>query len=155
MKAGSILVALALVILALPVVAQEKPWFDMPNCDFCRFLIQDTNLMKNMIWEHHDISNGLLTVTAVKPEFKDSYEAAKAGMAALGEEMAKGKTDVKMCGHCEYYGKLMMSGVKMENLVTGVGEINLMTTDNPETLKMICEYGRRNKEEMAKLTAPK
>ncbi len=76
-------------------------------------------------------------------------------MTKLGEEMAKGKTDVKMCGHCEYYGKLMMSGVKMENVVTSVGEVTLMTTDNPETLKMICEYGRRNKEEMAKMEAPK
>jgi hypothetical protein len=154
MKAASILVALALVFWALPAVAQEKPWFDMQNCDFCKFLVKDSNLLKNMLWEHHDLSNGLLVVTAVKPESKAAYEEAMAGMAKMGEEMAKGKTDVKMCGHCEYFGKLMMSGVKIENIATSVGDITLMTTDNPETLKMICEYGRRNKEELAKLGAP-
>ncbi len=128
----------------------EKPWFDLANCDFCKHLLADSLLLPNIIWEHHDISNGLMTVSIVKPEFKGSYRKAMAEMEKVGEEMKQGKP-VKMCGSCEYYGMMMMSGVKTEHVSGEWGDIMLYTSDKPEVLAMIREYGRRNREELAKM----
>jgi hypothetical protein len=148
-------VALFFAFSALSAIAQEKPWFDMKNCDFCKHLVEDTMLLPNMTWEHFDISNGAIAITTVKPEYKDKYLKAMAAMEKVGQEMGAGKSDVKMCGHCEYYGKLVMSGVKMEYIPASAGDIMLMTADKPEVLAMLREYVKRNKEEMAKVEMPK
>ena len=148
-----VLVSLALVCWAgTAILAQtEKPWFDNANCSFCQFLTKDPKLMENMSWEHLDISNGLLIVTVVNPEFRKPYLEAMEGMSKLGDEMMAGKKDVTMCGHCEYYGKLMMSGAKFEYVEAKAGDIVLLTSDNPEILKMIKEFGQRTRDETAKL----
>ena len=87
--------ALAIVVFVLvfsPAMAQDKPWFDVKNCDFCKQFGKDPELLKNMIWEYHDISNGLMIITAVKPELKASYLAAQEGMEKVAQDMAQGKT---------------------------------------------------------------
>ena len=152
-RTALVLVSLALVCWTVSAISAqtEKPWFDNANCSFCQFLTKDPKLMENMTWEHHDISNGLLVVTTVKPEFKKSYLEAMGGMEKLSQEMMAGKQDVKLCGHCEYYGKLMMSGAKFEHIAAKAGDIVLITSDNPDVLKMIREYGQRTRDEMAKL----
>ncbi len=143
-------VAIALIVSVTLISAEETPWFDMENCSFCRHLLTDPHLLDNMTWDQYDIANGLLIVTTVKPEFQASYLKAMTKMEKLGQEMAAGKTDVKVCGHCQFYGKLLMSGAKFEHVSTAMGEIDLITSDKPEVLKMIREYGQRNREEMAK-----
>ncbi|MCX6826552.1 MAG: hypothetical protein NTV06_04695 [candidate division Zixibacteria bacterium] len=129
---------------------KEKPWFDMQNCDFCKNLIKDTLLLPNTIWEHHDISNGLMIVTLVKPEYMASYKKAMDDMSKVGQEMMQGKP-VKMCGFCEAYGKLIMAGAKIENIMGDWGEVTLITSDKPETLIMIREYAQCTREELAKM----
>jgi len=76
-------------------------------------------------------------------------------MEAVGQEWAKGNPDIKLCGQCEFYGKLMTSGAKFEYLSTSAGDIVLITSDKPETVSMIKEYGKRNREELAKQVEPK
>lgn len=144
-----------LVFVASTALAQEKPaaeksWFDMANCSFCKNLVKDTMLLKNMTWNHYDISNGVMAVTTVKPEYKAAYLEAMKAMEQVGEDMATGKIQVQMCGHCENYGKLMMSGSKMEYVPTEVADIVLITSDKPEIVEMIKKFGQRNREELAK-----
>jgi len=132
----------------------EALWFDMENCAFCKNLSKDPQLMKNMSWEHHDISNGVATITVVKPEFKKSYLEAQAAMMDVGKKMQSGElkmADVKMCGHCQNYGKLMMMGAKMEHVQGTFADVTLMTSDNPEMVKEIKAFAQRNRDEMAKM----
>lgn len=148
--------ALAIVIAAVAIAdepAHETPWFDMPNCDFCKHLTTDPHLLENMTWEHHNISNGALSITAVKPEFRDSYMKAETAMMELGEKMEKGEvqmSDVKMCGSCMAYGALMAAGAKFEYVPGDAAIVVLMTSDNPEVVKQIQAYAAKNREEMAK-----
>jgi len=146
--------ALAIVVLVLvfsPAMAQDKPWFDTKNCDFCKQFANDPQLLENMIWEYHDISNGLMIITAVKPEFKASYLAAQEGMQKVAQEMAQGKQGIQMCEHCRTYGALMMSGVKFEHVPAGVGDIMLMTSEKPELLAQIKDFAARSREGQAKM----
>jgi len=156
MKRLIIFVIAGLLFLAVTVSMaqdkpQEKPWFDMKNCDFCKNLMVDSMLLPNLVWEHHDISNGLMTVTIVKPEYKASYQTAMDAMNKLSQEMAQGKKDVKMCGSCQAYGGLMMAGAKVENVHGDWGDVALITSDKPEVQKMIKDYGQRTRDEMAKM----
>jgi len=153
--AFSIFVAALLVIISPAISAQDKPWFDMENCAFCKCLTEDPHLLENMSWEYHDIDNGLLSITTVTPEFKESYLKAQKEMEKLAMEMSSGNTAVQTCGHCEYFGKLMMAGAHFELVESGVGYIMLITSDKPEVLKMIQEFGRRNREELKTRQAKK
>jgi len=156
--------ALAVLVLAIGVVvgafaeegtkASETPWFDMENCAFCKHLLNDPKLLDNMIWEHHDISNGLLCITTVKPEFQKSYLEAMSAMMDLGQKLDKGEVDVKnlkLCGSCQHWGMLEEMGVKFEHIQGKTADIMLMTSDKPEVVKKIKEYGQRSREELAKM----
>jgi hypothetical protein len=156
MKRFSLTFLLVAVLVAVTTItiAQEKPWLDMKNCAFCKTLLKDPQLVENMTFEHHDISNGLLSLTVVKPEFHDSYMAAEHEMEKLAAEVASGNTDIPMCGSCEYYGKLVMAGAKFEHISTCAGEILLITSDKPEVLEMIRYYAKRSRDELAKWEPP-
>ena len=145
-----IAVIIAIMLFASMLIADDKPWFDMENCSFCQNLTKDPDLLKNMTWEHYDIDNGIMTVTTVKPESKAAYLEAQKAMEAVAESMQQGNMDVKMCGHCEYYGMLMMSGAKIQHVDAGVADIVLMTSDDPELVKKIKFYASKNREELAK-----
>ncbi len=144
---------LPVMILLMTAIALtgDQPWFDMENCAFCRQLTKDPLLLDNMTWELHEISNGVLTVTMVEPEFRASYVEAQKEMKRVGDELAQGKQDIHMCGHCETYGRLMMSGAKTEHVSTSMGDISLITSDKPELIAMIKQYGKRTMEELAKM----
>jgi len=159
---------LAILVLAVGVVVaafaeegaktSETPWFDMENCAFCKHLLKDPKLLENMIWEHHDISNGLLMVTTVKPEYKKSYQEAMQAMMDLGQKLEKGEVDmkdIKMCGSCQHWGMLEKMGAKFEHVQGKTADIVIMTSDDPEVVKKIKEYGRRSREELAKMEKAK
>ena len=153
-------IALLFVGTALLVAADqakepgEAMWFDLENCAFCKHLTKDPQLMQNMSWEHHDISNGVVTITVVKPEFKKAYKEAEAAMMELGKKMEAGEVnpaEVKMCGHCQHYGKLVAMGAKMEHVQGKYADVTLMTSDKPELVKEIKGFAQRNRDEMAKM----
>ena len=152
---------LAVLVLAVGLIAyagEEAPWFDMENCAFCSNLMKDPQLLDHMTWEHHNIANGMLSITTVDPEFKASYTEAMDAMKKLGEAMEAGKVnmaDIKLCGSCQFYGTLEMAGAKPEYIFGEAADIFLMTSDDPEIVKKIQEYGLRNQEEMAKMEAAK
>jgi len=142
-----------LLLLAVAVVAEEEgPWFDMVNCDFCKNLTEDPNLMPNMTWEHHMITNGMLTVTTVKPEAMESYKKVMAAMQATADKAQKGE-EVKMCNFCKGHGELMMAGVTMDYVLTQHGDVMIMTSDKPELVEKIKKFGQRTMDEMKKMEA--
>lgn len=156
-------VSLALVLVliaALGVVAQDKKaetptnvkWFDPANCEFCKNLVENPELLKNMTHDYHDINNGAVAITTVKPEYRDAYNKAMAAMMTLAKDMEDGKRnpmEVKMDGQCQAYGMLMMAGAKVEYVQSEPADLMVMTSDNPETVKKIHEFAERNRAEMA------
>jgi hypothetical protein len=154
LAAGVLLLAAAVFVAADQEGAPgEVAWFDLENCDFCKHLTKDPQLMQNMKWEHHDIANGAVTITVVKPEFRKSYMEAGTAMEALAKKMETGAVnpaDVKMCGSCQGYGKLMMMGAKIEYVKSELADLVLMTSDKPEVVKEIKAYSQRNRDEMVK-----
>ena len=132
----------------------DAPWFDMQNCDFCKNLVKDEKLMENMIWEHHDISNGIVTITTVNPDYKPAYMEAMEAMMQLGTDLETGKcniADVKMCNYCKNYGMLMEAGAKFDYVMGQGADLTIITSDNPETIEKIKKFGERNRMELAKL----
>lgn len=155
MKTASLVLAVAVMLLiAVGAAGDEKPWFDLDKCIFCQQLTKHTGLLDHMACEHHEISNGDLIATVVDPEFRPAYVEAEKAMEQIGMDMAQGKIDptkVYMCGSCEAYGGLLMSGANIEHIPTKLGDIVLLTSDNPDLVAKIKEYGRRWNEEMAKM----
>ncbi len=92
--------------------------------------------------------------TVVDPKFRPDYIEAQKAMEQIGMDMAQGKIDptrVYMCGSCEAYGNLLMSGAIVEHIPTKFGDIVLVTSDDTDVMKKIKAYGRRWAEETAKM----
>ena len=47
--------------------AEEKPWFDMEKCGFCKHLLEDPEMLDHCTWEHHNIGNGIKKSHIVHP----------------------------------------------------------------------------------------
>lgn len=146
----------ALLVVAVCLVAvnagEEKPWFDMANCGMCKPIVESPGLMENMTWEHHNISNGMVTVTTIQPDFHEAYEKANAVMMETHEGIMAGKT-VSMCGMCTAIGEFFAKGAKKETVETKHGNVCLFTSDDPEVVTLIQKWGERTMDEMAKMAS--
>jgi len=158
MKRSICLLTGLLVVLAVAATAgDEKPWFDMENCAFCKHIVAEKGLMEHMCFEYHDLTNGILSITTVDPEYQEAYERAQKNMEAVGAEMMKDPQAQPpyMCGHCEAYGGLIMAGVMPQHVKAAVGDILVWTSDDPEMVAKLHAFADRSMEEMAKMKAAK
>ena len=154
MKKIGILFTVLVVILVMATfgTAEDKVWFDMENCDFCGSMSK--NMMDNMTHEQHRLSNGVMVLATVPPEFKEEFAKSMVAMEQLGKDMESGKVDpttVKTCGHCDYYGMMMQKGASFEHVSSVLAEIDLITSDDPEVKKMIMTYADNNDQAMAEM----
>ncbi len=134
------------------VSAGEEPWMDMKNCEMCKTLTQeDPALMKNMTWEHHDISNGLVSVSTVAPAFAKHFTQASERMAKVEGKLQKGEK-VSLCNMCTEMGGMLQTGkVKTEHVNTTNGYVGLTTSDDPAMIAQIQKWGERTTEETMKM----
>jgi hypothetical protein len=61
--------AVALMIVfavAFSASADGDRWMEMDKCEICRPMAQEPELMENTIWEHHSISNGVVSITTIQ-----------------------------------------------------------------------------------------
>lgn len=152
-KSAALVVALALLVSALAFAGDAK-WIDMDNCEMCKPMAQQKGLMENMTWEQYDLSNGIVSITTVKPDYMDEYKAAKLEMDKSVARMQQGE-QLNLCGSCMSLGMIMMKGVKSEEVPTSNGELWLLTSDDPELVSALQEWAAKNKAEMKKHKAPK
>jgi len=153
MKAVRIAMALAVVVaIAAYVVAQEKPWFDMKNCAMCSTLASKPGLLEAMTWDHYPIANGLMTVSSCPEQFKATMNQAMTEMGKVQEKIKAGEK-VYLDGYCTTYGELMAAGAKVENVHTSMGDVTLMTSNDPKVVAKIHEFGQRTIDELAKMAA--
>jgi len=144
--------AVCAVVLALPVAAQDSPWFDLENCSMCKSMTAEKGLMEHMEWENHLIESGMLSVTSVDPSYAAAFERAMTNMQATGEKLMTGK-QMYLCGYCQGYGALMMAGATWEKVDSEAGHISLVTATDPAVVAQIREFGQRTIDEYAKMMA--
>lgn len=145
-----VMVAVVLLAVSTLTLAGDEPWFDMEKCGFCKLLMDPPDMLEHASWEHHNIANGIVSVTTVDMEYIKPWRAAEAKMEELGKKMEKGE-QVPMCNSCMAMGKLMMMGAKFESVQTTHGNIALMTSDDPKVVAEIQAWGKKTMDEMAKM----
>ena len=127
-------------------------WFDLENCQFCKNLLKDPELLPHMTWESHNIEGGMIQIATVDPAHAASYAKCNQAMEKLGSSMMDGTVNpmtVKMCGSCTEFGQLMMAGVKMEKVDGDAADVTVITSADPALVTRIHQYCDRNNKEMA------
>jgi len=153
MKHKLLVIAMAIMAVSLiaVAVAQEKPWYDMKNCEFCKPWSTPV-MMKNCTWDQREISNGVMTVGLFPESLRETYKKASAQMDALGKRAAAGEK-IQMCGSCETMGSFFMRGAKMEEVATKSGAVQLLTASDSTLVGDMHKWAKRNAEEQKKMTA--
>jgi len=159
------LIALALAVaLALPVLASaadpadyrsESGWFDFAHCAFCKNLLDQPGLLEHSTWESHPTANGAMEIITVEPAYREAFAKAGAAIGALGAKIQSGEINpmtLEMCGRCQAYGMLMMSGVQMEEIDGDAATVFLYTSDKPEVVEKLHGFVARDNQEMAEMT---
>ncbi|MFH1756240.1 MAG: hypothetical protein ABIA59_11130 [Candidatus Latescibacterota bacterium] len=145
-----LIAAMVLIAAYSLTAAQEAKWFDMENCGFCKALMTPPDMLEHATWEHHNIANGIVSVTTVDKEYIGPWRAAEAKMEETGKKMEKGE-QVGMCNACMGISSLMMKGAKWESVQTTHGSVAMMTSSDAEVVKEIQAWGKKTMDEMAKM----
>jgi hypothetical protein len=144
-------VALAfMLVVGIANASDTDSWFDMQNCEICVSMTENPELMMNMSWDHHDISNGMVSITNVKPEFLDAYKKAHAKMETVIERIQAGE-QVNMCNMCKGISEYAMAGAKMETVESNNVIVGLTTSDDPAIVSKIHAWADRTRTEMKKM----
>ena len=149
-----LLMSLVVLLAAGVSTAGEMAWFDMENCGMCKNMSSNPEMMNSISWEQHPISNGIVSVTTVPEQYLLNYRKAHEAMVATGEKLGQGEM-IEMCGSCTALGTCLMKGPKQEYVETAHGDVWILTSDNPELVKELQAWAKRNREEMAKMKAAK
>jgi len=152
----SILVLAVGLICAAVLASDEKPWFDLKNCAFCKNfdLGNGVYIVDHMKTEYHDLPNGFFSITTIDPAWQDKFDKAMAGMTEAVKDAQAGKAQT-LCGHCTAYGEIAAAGAKIEAQPSEFGKIFVYTSDNPELVTKLHWFAQKNREEMAKWAAEK
>jgi hypothetical protein len=104
-------------------------------------------LMKNTLWEHHSISNGLVSVTTVKDDYKALYNQTHQKMITAASLKRAGDS-AGLCAMCTSLSAIVAKGLKMDTINTWQGNIVIMTSDDPDVVAEIQAWGKRTMDEL-------
>ena len=129
---------------------EEIAWFDMDHCEICKNMASMKHDMHKIKWETEMLDDGIITVSVVPDDMKAEMEKAEAGVEKTVARLEQGE-QLKMCGFCQNYGKLMALGAKFKDIKTVGVNIGLVTSTDPEVVKEIHAMGKRSKIEHGKM----
>jgi hypothetical protein len=154
MKKGLLVLScfVALAVAGGLATAEEQVWFDIENCAFCKHLGHEEGLLSNIRWETHLTANGAVTLTQVPKEYEQAFQRAEEHMQDAATKMGRGE-EMHVCGFCESYGKLMMSGVTIESYKGEVARVTLMSSSDEKVIKMIHDHAQKTIDEYTKWAA--
>ncbi len=147
---GLVVISVAMLSFS-PSAAQDKPWFDMENCAFCKNLLAEEGLMDHITkWEHHNVHNGSLSITVVDKEHLEAYKRAMHNMELVAEKLKQGEK-LQMCGMCEAYGQVMQMGSKWEDVESDNIFVSLWYSGDPDVVARIHAVTNTTNDEMKKM----
>ena len=153
MKTTLVIYLLASIALAVSMVlADEKPWFDVKNCDFCKQFDKEPGLLENLENEYHNISNGVVSFHHIDKKFEAALARAQAGVGKVIQDMQSGKIPTT-CVHCGMLGEFTRAGVRQEGVETKFGTIMIMTSPDSAMVAKLQDFGRKTAEATAKFKA--
>jgi len=115
------------VLLVFPVLASDTPWFDFEHCAMCKPIMEQSGLMDHCTFEAHDLSNGMMTLVTVEPDYAAKFAKAGEGMQAVEGKLKAGEK-LPLCGQCQDVMALMAAGAKMDEVMTEHGSAMVMTS---------------------------
>jgi hypothetical protein len=137
------------------LAAQEKPWFDMENCAFCKTLTAEEGLMDHFKkWEHHNVDNGSVSISVVDKEYVPAFKRAMHNMEEVSKKLQQGEM-LPMCGMCEAYGELMQMGAKWDEVESDDIFVSLIYSDKADVVAAIHAMTDRTNAEMKKMEQEK
>lgn len=142
-------VAVLAVVAGFASAEEETPWFDLHNCAMCKSLSSEEGLLESMQWETHMIENGALSITIIPEAKVEAFERAHKKMEETGMKLQSGEK-MHLCGFCQSYGTLMMSGAKIENVAGQAARVSLMTSSDPAVVEKIQAHAKKTIEEYKK-----
>ncbi len=153
-QAMLVLSVLAVLVFVAGVVGaeEESAWFDLDNCAFCKQMSNEEGLIESMSWETHLIENGALTIIVVPESKVEAFERAEKHMHEMGAKIEGGEK-MHLCGFCQSYGMLMMSGAKVEKVDGDAARVTLMTSADSEVVKKIQTHAQKTIDEYNKMMA--
>lgn len=154
MKKLTTILMLTLLLCSGAAIGQEKPWFDMEKCAFCKTISAEKGLMDHMTTEYHNISNGTVSVTYIDADFKEAFSRAQTNMGKVVEEMKTGTMPV-MCQHCETMGTLFQAGCKQEGVQSRDCIIMVYTGTDSAMVAKIHDFGTKSADALAKMKTAK
>jgi hypothetical protein len=150
------LASIAIVALLAVVVSasEDKPWFDLEKCAFCKTLTAEPGLLDHMKSHFYDINNGVLSVTEVDKEFQPAFKRAQENMQKIIAGMANGNIPY-MCQYCTKVGTFQMMGVKTSEVPTDFGTVVVWSAPDSSIAGQLRAFGARTNDEFAKMAAEK
>jgi len=130
-------------------LAGDEPWFDMVNCEMCKPLGDNPELLMNMSWEIFELSNGILLLSTVDKAYEEPYKKINVAMQKVVDRIMAGE-EVQLCNSCQAMNMIYMKQPKHENFVTQHGDVTVMTSDNPELVAEMHAWAKRTNAELAK-----
>lgn len=140
--------------LTAGVAAEETAWMDMENCDMCKHLSANMEMLDHMTWNHYNINNGIVSVTTVTADYAEAFGVAGEAMAATGKKMMAGEA-VNLCNMCTAYAGMMMEGAAMEFVKTDFGNLRLTTSSDESMVTKLQAWADKTRTEMANMHPPK
>jgi hypothetical protein len=127
---------------------KETPWLDLQNCEICKCMGEDMEMMQHVTWETHKIDNGMLSASVIPEQYQAKMDELHKQMHAQGEKLQSGEK-MALCGFCESWGELMKAGAKEQQIKTDFGMIGMLTSDDPQLVKKIHAHADRTIKEFA------
>lgn len=128
------------------VGAAQERWFDLKGCGICQHMANQEGLMQHIQCDVHPISQGMVMILTIPAEYVAKMDKAKQEMAATVARLQKGES-VPLCGFCMSYGNLMQKGAKLEEFKTPTGVVTLVTSSDPEVIRLIQAHANRTADE--------
>jgi hypothetical protein len=145
-----VLIVIGIMALASTSLFAGDGWWDMENCEMCKPFTAHEGLMENMVWEIHNISNGIIMITTVEEKYEEPYKKAGVVMQKVINKLIAGE-QVGLCNSCQSMNQMFIKGAKMENITTKTSDISIMTAETPELVSEIHTWADKSNVELAKM----
>lgn len=147
---GLLVVSLAMLSFSVST-AQDRPWFDMENCSFCKNLLAEEGLMDHFTkWEHHNVDNGSVSITVVDKEYLEPYLRAAHNMDEVAKRLQQGE-NLPMCGMCQAYTDVMKMGARWDDVQSDNMFVSLWYSDDPDVVARIHAVTNTTNDELKKM----